>query len=175
LPSTCVGRNPSSTILCPQDQFKLALPVLSNCMVVGDQKKFLTVLFTFKTQPDEQGNPTNLLTKEVEEVGRGLGSTATTVEQAAADPLVSEDTAQAGGMGPLSGLSWQWKKYLDDGLKMANSKATSSAQIVQKWSVLPLDFSEKGGELTPTLKLKRSVVAGKYANVIESLYTGGEA
>jgi hypothetical protein len=34
----------------------------------------------------------------------------------------------------------QWKKYLDDGVKQANKAATSSAQCVQKWAILPEDF-----------------------------------
>jgi hypothetical protein len=33
-----------------------------------------------------------------------------------------------------------------------------------------VDFSEKAGDLTPTLKLKRSVVADKYAELIDSVY-----
>ena len=47
-----------------------------------------------------------------------------------------------------------WKKYLDDGMKASNAKTTSNAQVVQKWAILSLDFCEKNGELTPTLKLK---------------------
>ena len=36
-----------------------------------------------------------------------------------------------------------WKAYVDNGMKVANSKTTSSAQIVQKWKWLPCDFCEK--------------------------------
>lgn len=63
-----------------------------------------------------------------------------------------------------------WIKYLNDGMKEANKKTESNAQIVQKWKLLPCDFSEKTGELTPTMKLKRSVVVEKYHSLIESLY-----
>jgi long-chain acyl-CoA synthetase len=41
---------------------------------------------------------------------------------------------------------------------------------VQKFTILEKDFSEKEGDLTPTLKLKRSVVAKKYAALIEAMY-----
>jgi len=120
-------------------------------MVVGDKQKFLAVLFCLKTKVGEDGHtPTSILTKDVVEIGESFGSKATTVEEVIADPL--------------------WKKYLEDGMKKANAKATSNAQKVQKYAILPLDFTEKGGELTPTLKLKRSVVAEKYANVIAHLY-----
>ena len=42
--------------------------------------------------------------------------------------------------------------------------------LVQKWKMLPADFSEKEGDLTPTLKLKRNVVTAKYEALIESIY-----
>jgi len=41
-------------------------------------------------------------------------------------------------------------------------KAVSKAATIKKWKILPLDFSVKTGELTPTLKLKRSYVIKKY-------------
>jgi long-subunit acyl-CoA synthetase (AMP-forming) len=59
---------------------------------------------------------------------------------------------------------------VDDGMKAGNAKATSDAQVVKKWGWLPVDFSERGGDLTPTLKLKRSVVADKYADLIDAIY-----
>lgn len=133
-----------------ENEIMSALPAVANCMVVGDKKKFLTVLLTMKAKLDDQGNPTKELNKEALDIGKEIGSNASTTEQVASDP--------------------HWKKYFDEGLKKANSTATSNAQFVQKWSVLPLDFSEKGGELTPTLKLKRSVVAEKYADVIAAMY-----
>ncbi len=50
-----------------------------------------------------------------------------------------------------------------------NSQLQSYAQI-KKFTVLPTDFTLDGGELTPTLKVKRKVVAQKYLAVIEELY-----
>jgi long-chain-fatty-acid--CoA ligase ACSBG len=52
----------------------------------------------------------------------------------------------------------------------ANGKSTSRAQNVGKWALLTTDFTEPGGELTPTLKLKRSVAGIKYSAEIEALY-----
>ena len=59
-------------------------------------------------------------------------------------------------------------------MKMANKKTESNAQIVQKWKLLMCDFSEKTGELTPTMKLKRSVVAEKYHSIIDNMYAEDE-
>jgi long-chain acyl-CoA synthetase len=49
----------------------------------------------------------------------------------------------------------------------------SYAQVeqVKKFAILERDLSQVGGELTPTLKVKRAVVADKYADVLEALYT----
>jgi long-chain acyl-CoA synthetase len=43
---------------------------------------------------------------------------------------------------------------------------------VKKFEILPQDLSQEGGELTPTLKVKRNVVAEKYDDEIEALYSG---
>jgi long-chain acyl-CoA synthetase len=50
------------------------------------------------------------------------------------------------------------------------NQAVSRAEAIKAFRVLPQDLSIEGGELTPTLKVKRSVVASKYARVIEEIY-----
>ncbi|HST20184.1 MAG TPA: long-chain fatty acid--CoA ligase [Blastocatellia bacterium] len=44
---------------------------------------------------------------------------------------------------------------------------------VKRIALLPNEFSIDGGELTPTLKVRRRVVEEKYGSLIESLYSGG--
>ena len=44
---------------------------------------------------------------------------------------------------------------------------------VRRVALLPDDFSIDGGELTPTLKVKRRVIDEKYSGLIEELYDGG--
>lgn len=50
------------------------------------------------------------------------------------------------------------------------NRAVSKAEAVRQWRLLPTDFSEESGELTPTLKLKRAVIAEKRAGDIEAVY-----
>jgi long-chain acyl-CoA synthetase len=50
-----------------------------------------------------------------------------------------------------------------------NTQLQSYAKI-KKFAVLPSDFTQEGGELTPTLKVKRKVVAEKYHDTLEELY-----
>ena len=44
-------------------------------------------------------------------------------------------------------------------------------QAVKKFRVIPHEFTVEGGELTPTMKVKRKVVTEKYKNEIEKLYS----
>ena len=48
--------------------------------------------------------------------------------------------------------------------------AVSQAEAIKRWTVLAEDFSVGGGEITPTLKLRRAVVTERYADQVESLY-----
>lgn len=50
------------------------------------------------------------------------------------------------------------------------NKQFARAEQIKKFAVLPRQLSIEGGELTPTLKIKRNKVAEHFADVIESLY-----
>jgi long-chain acyl-CoA synthetase len=51
--------------------------------------------------------------------------------------------------------------------------SVSQAEAIKRWSVLANDFSESSGELTPTLKMKRNVIAKEFAHEVERLYSLG--
>jgi long-chain acyl-CoA synthetase len=58
---------------------------------------------------------------------------------------------------------------IDTAVKQANL-TVSHAESIRKFRILPVDFTEDTGELTPTLKVKRNVVAEKFASDIEAIY-----
>jgi long-chain acyl-CoA synthetase len=58
---------------------------------------------------------------------------------------------------------------LDRAVDAANQQVSHAEQI-RKFKVLPCEWTTETGELTPTLKLKRRVIAERYTDDIEDLY-----
>ena len=58
----------------------------------------------------------------------------------------------------------KFAKAIQLGMDNVNKGATSNAQKIQKWVILRRDFSVPGGELGPTLKVKRHIVTKVYAD-----------
>jgi long-chain acyl-CoA synthetase len=51
------------------------------------------------------------------------------------------------------------------------NKAVSRAESIRRFRVLPVDFTEQGGHLTPSLKVRRGVVVKDFAGDIDALYS----
>ncbi|NXU17010.1 ACBG2 ligase, partial [Pardalotus punctatus] len=140
-----------------EDAVKNAVPIISNAMLVGDKAKFLAMLLTLKCVVDaETGEPGDDLTAEALEYCQKLGSKATKVSEI----ISSKDKAIYAA--------------IQKGISAVNEGAVSNAQKVQKWVLLEKDFSLFGGELGPTMKLKRPVVAQKYRDQIAAFYTDAD-
>ena len=58
---------------------------------------------------------------------------------------------------------------LDRAIERVNAKH-SHAEGIRRWRVLPHDLTLAGGELTPTLKVKRHVVIERWADLIDEMY-----
>ncbi|MDR7253802.1 long-chain acyl-CoA synthetase [Nocardioides sp. BE266] len=50
------------------------------------------------------------------------------------------------------------------------NKAVSKAESIRKFTILPGEWTEEGGQLTPSLKLKRNVVVREARDEIDALY-----
>lgn len=145
---TAGGENIAPVLI--ENEIKEALPFVSNAMVIGDKRKYLIVLLTLKYNLDKENKPTEQLSEEALRHLQAIGSKATTFDSVTKDEAV--------------------KKYVNNEIKKCNDKAISRAHHVRKWNFIPGDFTVEGGELTPTLKLKRRVATDKFADIIESLY-----
>ena len=130
---TAGGKNVAPAVL--EDRLR-AHPLVSQCIVVGDQKPFVAVLVTL----DEEMWPLWAKSHGVEGVS---------LDQARTEPKVLE--------------------ALQEAVDRAN-EAVSKAESIRKFAVLPGDFTEANGYLTPSLKLKRNVVMKDYADEVEKLY-----
>jgi long-chain acyl-CoA synthetase len=61
------------------------------------------------------------------------------------------------------------RKVVEDHVEEINQKFARVEQV-KKVAILPRDLTQEGGELTPTLKVKRAVVTQKHEREIEELY-----
>ena len=50
------------------------------------------------------------------------------------------------------------------------NRAVSKAESIRKFTILPTDWTEAGGQVTPSMKLKRNVVLKENADAIAALY-----
>ncbi|MCG3756246.1 long-chain fatty acid--CoA ligase [Amycolatopsis sp. Poz14] len=131
---TAGGKNVAPSGL--EDTIK-ASPLVSQVMVVGDQRPFIAALVTideeyFPAWKSQHGKPE-----------------AATVSELAEDADLRAEIQAA----------------VDEA-----NKQVSHAESIKKFTVLANDFTEAGGEITPSLKLKRNVVNKNYASDIEALY-----
>lgn len=58
---------------------------------------------------------------------------------------------------------------IEEGIRKVNEQLSHPEQI-KKWALLTENLSIEGGELTPNLKMKRSVILSKYEAVVKTLY-----
>ena len=133
---TAGGKNVAPAVL--EDRLR-AHALVSQCMVVGDQRPFIGCLVTLDAEAlpawaKANGKPEDM-----------------TVEQAAEDDDVKAEI----------------QKAVDEA-----NKAVSKAEAIRKFTILPVDWTEEGGQMTPSLKLKRSVVMKEFGNEIDELYGG---
>ncbi|XP_060702105.1 long-chain-fatty-acid--CoA ligase ACSBG2 isoform X1 [Hemiscyllium ocellatum] len=136
-----------------EDAVKEHLPIISNVMLIGDKRKFLSMLLTLKCNVNgDSGEPQDDLSEAAIQFCQRIGSNATK----ASEILASKDVYVYGA--------------IQECINQVNEKATSNAQRIQKWLLLEKDFSIPGGELGPTMKLKRPVVLKMYSDQIDDLY-----
>jgi long-chain acyl-CoA synthetase len=131
---TSSGKNVAPAVL--EDRLR-AHWLVSQCVVVGDQRPFIGALVTIDAETfgpwkAEAGKPASASVADLHE-----------------DPDL------------LAAL----QSAVDDA-----NKAVSAAEAIKSFRVLTTDFTEGGGELTPTLKVKRHIVLKTFGAEVEALY-----
>jgi len=132
-----------------EKRVKKSIPLIQDAVVIGDKRKYITLLITLKLDVTDNGDPTIIFTEEAKNIIKNIKSNTFTISDAIEDGKI--------------------KKYIDNGIKYVNSKALSNVQKIKKWTILPSIF-QIGDELTPTLKLKRNSIVQKYSDHIHMLY-----
>jgi long-chain acyl-CoA synthetase len=118
-----------------------AHPLVSQCMVVGDAQPFIAALITLDAEE---------LPKWAAAKGKELPAGADPVKALRDDP----DLLAA----------------IQGAIDSANA-SVSKAEAIRAFRILDNDLTIEGGELTPTLKVKRKVVLDKYADVVDDIYS----
>jgi len=106
--------------------------LISEAVVIGDRRKFLSVLVTL----DEEGAEKYMLERNL--------------------------------TGPAH-LSVEIRDEIQKAIDQLNTGFARVEQL-KKFAVLPRQLSIEGGELTPTLKVKRNKVSEHFADVIDGMY-----
>jgi long-chain acyl-CoA synthetase len=85
--------------------------------------------------------------------------------------LITLNQNEAGSNGNYTELarSTEMLDAVEKIIEQSNARVSSSEQI-KRFAILERDFSPEFDEVTPTMKLKRDVVAKHFANLIEELY-----
>ena len=131
---TAGGKNVAPAVL--EDHLR-AHPLISQCLVVGDQKPFIGALVTIDVEflpswLSEQGRPADTPTADLVD-----------------DPQLRAEVQKA--------------------IDGANENV-SHAEAIKQFRILPEDFTEASGEMTPSMKLKRTKVAENHSDEIAAIY-----
>jgi len=136
-----------------EDDIKSHASGISNIIMIGDNRKYNVALVTLRAEGASGELPgSDMLDPEVVSIGDSKK-----ISEAMKDP--------------------KWIAHVETAIKKTNGNQKvchNNAFKIQKFSILPHDLSIEGGELTPTLKVKRSYVDKKYSGVIESIYASSE-
>jgi len=137
-----------------EDSIKKLVPGINEVMMVGDKKKFNTCLITLKAVGANGETPG---TDELDGPAKGVSPGVTTISAALKDKV--------------------WQETIQQAINETNENekvCVNNAFRIGRFMILPTNFSEEGGELTPTKKLKRAVVEKLYAASIDKLYAADE-
>jgi len=132
-----------------------SIPVVSQCMLIGDNRKYCSALFTLDV---------GAILRDV----HGLDG-ATEVPKDPAKQLAK--LAELGhDLSEYTAVGSETHRQLESAVNELNGKFSNPEQV-KKFTVLPRDLSVDDGELTPTLKIRRKQIRENWSAEIESMYS----
>ena len=137
--------------------------VVSQAIIIGDKRKYLSCLLTLKVEIDQE---TNLPTDRLDPVVRKWCKEALLEHKIDAEkalPITTTDFIE----GPHFKI---FRQCIQNGIDIINSNAAFRAAEVRKFCILPKEFSIAGGEFGPTLKLRRHIIVKKYQHELDRMY-----
>lgn len=140
-----------------ENNIKVIYPGIANILMVGDKQKYNVALITLRAigSTGELPGGDELDLKAVYKPLNIANPENTLISQVVKNPSHAIITA------------------IIDAIKETNDNPAacpSNAAKIQKFTILPLDFSVQTNDLTPSLKLKRSYCCKKYAKHIQAMY-----
>jgi long-chain acyl-CoA synthetase len=144
-------------------------------LVITDRKKDIIVTSGGKNiapQPIENRLKTNAFIGEVVMIGdkRNFPSALVVPNFEALEVWAKKNNLPTDSREQLCSREEIVQHYL--GIITALVADIAQYEKIKKITVLPNEFTQEGGELTPTLKVKRRVIAQKYRDAIEKMYEG---
>lgn len=133
-----------------EDHVKKMCDGVMEVMMVGDKRKYNIALITLKAVGANGEQPG---TDHLDAGARRVNANVSTISAAMQDKV--------------------WIDTITAAIQSANDNGkvcANNAAKIQKFTILPSNFSEQNNELTPTKKLKRKVVEAAYASIIERMY-----
>jgi len=133
-----------------EENIKLLAPAISNVMMVGDNRKYNVALITLQAEGSTGEFPGG---DDLLGVALQVNPSVKKISQAIDDPI--------------------WQKYIQSAIERTNNDPNvcqNNAWKIQKFKIVPRDFSIQTGEFTATLKLRRSVAEEIWAELIDSMY-----
>lgn len=62
-------------------------PIISNCMIVGDGRKYIVAIMTLRMKPDEYGRPTEEIAEDVKRfISSNFGIKGKNIEEVMSEP-----------------------------------------------------------------------------------------
>lgn len=131
--------------------FVSTCPAAENVIAVGNGRPYVVLLITLQTVVNDAADCYSPnFTESTNAMSAAIGSKAATTFEAEECP--------------------RWASYLSRCIDHINTRAIDEFHHVQRWRIIPENFSHGTGEITPIGTSRRFVILNKFSSRIDELY-----